>query len=84
MELSEVTGIHHSRYRSLGVSLVVNGSRVIRLSSPNQFSASMLCYDRESMELSGATEIECTLSDKRVYLAHYQPQSFTKRLSHLF
>lgn len=84
MELSEVIGIHHSHYRSLGVPLIVDGKKTIKLVSPNQFEDGMLCFDREVRNLSGCTSVECTIADKKIYLAHYQPQSFVKRLSHLF
>ncbi len=84
MELSEVTGIHHSHYHSLGVAMIISGKKTIRLVSGNQFDKAVLCFDREVREMSGNTAIECMLSDKPVYLAHYQPDSFVRRLSNLF
>lgn len=83
IELTEVTGIHHVHYRSLGAPMVLNGSNRIRMVS-NYDETSLLCFDRYAINLKGATSIECTLSDKQFRLAHYRPTKYIHHLFHLF
>ena len=83
MELSEVIGLHHSRYRSLGSPLIINGSRVIRLEADFEEST-LLCFDRYAVNLKNVSSVECTLADQKVRMAHYRNTDYIERLYHLF
>lgn len=83
MELCEICGIHHTHYRSLTNPLIINGDATIKLSS-QQFSHAKLCFDRYYIDLPTKQEISCSLSDKKVQLAHYKPTDWLTRLKHLF
>lgn len=83
MELTEITGVHHTLFRSLGVPLILSGENVIRLKSHYEEKA-VMCYDREYKDLRGEITISCTLSDRKVRIAHYRPTGYISRLFHLF
>jgi NAD+ kinase len=83
LELTEVTGIHHAHYRSLGVPMILDGANRIRMVSGYD-ETSLLCFDRSAYNLSGAAEVACTLSDQRIRLAHYRPTEYIEHLYHLF
>ena len=83
MELSEVTGIHHSLYRSLNAPLILKGDNTVRMAADYDESA-ILCFDRYAVNLKGTTAVICSLSDKKARLAHYRPIDYIERLYHLF
>ncbi len=83
MELTEVTGVHHVHYRSLGVPLIMDGSNVIKLHSDYDDTA-LLCFDRYAINLKGASVIEVTLSDKEFQVARYRETAYIDHLYHLF
>ena len=83
MELTEITGIHHIHYRSLGVPLILAANNRIRLESDYD-ETSLLCFDRYALNLKGVKAVECTLSDRQVKLAHYRPTEYIEHLYHLF
>lgn len=83
MQMSEITGIHHSQYRSLGVPYIMNPNRTITFKSFT-FDTSILCYDHLHISLEHATKVVCTTSDKRVTFARYKSYSYLKRLKNLY
>ena len=83
MEITEITSVHHTYFRSLGVPLVLSGNNKIKLESVFEKNA-VVCYDREYLPVLGNSTITCTLSDKEVNIAHYRPISYISRLYHLF
>ncbi|MDO4378283.1 MAG: NAD(+) kinase, partial [Erysipelotrichia bacterium] len=83
IELSELSGIHHSHYRSLRNPLIVNGNTQIKIVSQD-FSHTKLCFDRYDIDLPLQQEITCILADKYVQLAHYKPINWISHLKQLF
>ena len=83
MELTEITGIHHVHYRSLGVPIVLSGSNVIRMVSDYD-DTSLLCFDRYAVNLDGAESIEATLSDVEFQIARYRKTDYIDHLYHLY
>lgn len=83
MELTEITGIHHIHYRSLGVPIVFSGNNRIRMIS-NYDDTSLLCFDRYAVNLNGASSVEATLSDKEFKVARYRKTEYIDHLYHLF
>ena len=83
LELTEIAGIHHSMYRSLGTPLILSGERKIRLEG-NFDETTVLCFDRFTVSMAGVKTIECSLSDQKVRLAHYRNSNYIEHLYHLF
>ena len=83
MELTEITGIHHSIYRSLEAPIILSGDKKLRMSGEFDEST-LLCFDRFAVNMKGVKEVECYLSDRTVSLAHYRPIDYIDRLYHLF
>lgn len=83
MEFTEITGIHHVHYRSLGVPLIMDGRNVIKLYSDYDDTA-LLCFDRYAINLKGSTSVEVTLSDKEFQVARYKDIEYIEHLYHLF
>ncbi|MEG0283801.1 MAG: NAD kinase [Erysipelotrichaceae bacterium] len=83
MQISEITGIHHSQYRSLGVPLILQADRTINIKSAT-FDSAILCYDHLHTELKGAHELTITLSPLKVKFARYKKYSYIKRLKNLY
>ena len=83
LELTEITGIHHSMYRSLGTPLILAGNRRVRLEA-NFDDTTVMCFDRYSVSMAGVNRIECTLSDQKVKIAHYRNADYIEHLYHLF
>lgn len=83
MQLSEVAGIHHAHYRSLGVPLILGENNRITLNC-DYIDTSLLCFDRYAINLKGAESVIISLSDVTFGIAHYKPNEFIKKLSHLF
>lgn len=81
MQLSEIAGIHHNAYRSLGSSFVVDDRTVITLEP--QVEGCVLGIDREAIHLEGQT-LEIKLSDKRACFIHYNQKSMVARLRKAF
>ena len=82
MELTEITPIHHSVHRSLGVPYIMMESRVITMTS-RSFDTAILCYDHLHRPLNDAHSIECRMSNHKVKFARYRSYSYLKRLKNL-
>ena len=83
LQLSEITGIHHRAYRSLGSPLILRPESVIKLRSAN-FEGALLCYDHLCFNLDQETEIEVFQSPKQVQIARYRDLAYLQRLRILF
>lgn len=83
MQLHEITGIHHSKYRSLGVPLLLNQGREITFRS-HSFKDSILCYDHLHESLEESVEVKVRLSQKKISFARYRKISYLARLRQLF
>lgn len=81
MQLSEIAGIHHNAYRSLGSSLVVDAQSEIIL-KPKDY-----CYvlgaDREASRIHSG-EIRVRLSKQSVCFIHFNQKSMLQRLRKAF
>lgn len=83
LQLTEITGIHHHAYRSLGSSLIVQGDAQITLES-DDFCEAILCYDHLSVKLKKDSKIKCQYSEKTVHCVGRPNTSYIKRLKSLF
>ena len=83
MQLSEIAGIHHNAYRSLGSSLILDRSHVITIRSSN-LNNSILGVDQDVYELNDSSTITIQLSDKKVQCVQYKEVSLISRLKRSF
>ena len=83
LQLTEITGIHHHAYRSLGSSLIVQEDAQITLES-DDFCEAILCYDHLSVKLKKDSKIKCQYSEKTVHCVGRPNTSYIKRLKSLF
>jgi len=83
LQLTEITGIHHHAYRSLGSSLIVQEEAQITLES-DDFCEAILCYDHLSVKLKKDSKIKCQYSEKTVHCVGRPNTSYIKRLKNLF
>lgn len=83
MQLVEITGIQHNKYRSLGVPYILMENRNVSFTSVD-FTHTILCYDHLHLELAGSSKVECKLSNKCVHFARYRGYSYLKRLKNLY
>jgi len=83
LQLTEITGIHHDAYRSLGSSLIVQEDAQITLES-DDFCEAILCYDHLSVKLKKDSKIKCQYSEKTVHCVGRPNTSYIKRLKSLF
>lgn len=83
LELSEIAGIHHRAYQSLGNSIIFKeDTRLVFVSE--SFEGAILCWDHCSQQLTHAARIECFISDKSVRIARFKPYHYLERLKNLF
>ncbi len=83
MQLSEIAGINHNAYRSLGSSLILDESQYILLHALN-YKNSVLCVDLESIELDDNEVLEVYLSKRTARFLDYREVSFVERLKKSF
>lgn len=83
LELSEIAGIHHREFQSLGNSIILKEAAKLRFTSES-FEGAILCYDHCSLPLQNTQIIECFNSDKSVRIARYRPYHYLTRLKNLF
>lgn len=83
LQLSEITGIHHSMYRSLGSPLVLKDSRRIQMKS-NTFDDATMCFDHLHISLSDVDTIDIALSNKTITFARYRDYSYMNRIRNLY
>lgn len=83
MQLAEITGIQHSKQRSLGNPYILKMDRKVELTS-NDFSDALLCYDHLHQSFDGVKQVICTMSDRCVRFARYREYSYLQRLKNLY
>lgn len=83
MQLSEIAGIHHNAYRSLGSSLILDRSHVVHFESSN-FKNSVLGIDQHVYALEGVEFIDVTLSQQCARFAQLKKVSLIERLKRAY
>ena len=83
MQLTEVAGIHHNAYRSLGSSMILDASQIIRLEG-DQFDHLLIGIDHLHFELENVESIEVRISQKSAKFLEYKEMSFIKRVRRAF
>ena len=83
MQLSELAGIHHHHYRSLRNPLIVSGRNQVTFTS-DDFSETILAFDRYEIQLPKKETVICTLSDLKVQFAHYREADWVGHLEQLY
>lgn len=83
MQLSEIAGINHNAYRSLGSSLILGSDKYIRLKTVN-YEHSVMCCDIEAFELMENEVVDVMLSKRVARFADYRQVNFIDRLKKSF
>lgn len=83
MQLTEVAGIHHNAYRSLGSSLILDESQVIKLIG-NQFDKALIGLDHLHFQFDNVESIEVRISQRVAKFVEYKEMSFIKRVRRAF
>ncbi|MFV0379362.1 MAG: NAD(+)/NADH kinase [Anaerorhabdus sp.] len=83
MQITEIAGIHHSKYRSLGSSLVIPSNVEIKITS-DDFNGALLCSDANCIKLHDKDEIRCRLKNVKLKLAQYRERNYLTRLKGLY
>lgn len=83
MQLSEVAGIHHNAYRSLGSSIVLGKEQTVTLTC-DQFDGVFIGIDQFSYDLKHFDKINIRLSSHTVQCIQYRPLTFINRIKRSF
>ena len=83
IQMTEIAGIHHSKYRSLNSPFVMRDSTKIRFVS-DSFEGAMLGADSEVFPLDHVKEIGIAVSEKRVRMLKGRDVYYFDRLQSLF
>lgn len=79
MQVTEIAGIHHNAYRSLGSPLILGEEDVVRFETDFNENA-VLGIDTDIYELKDHDVIEARLSKRVAHFCNYRHVSFVKRL----
>jgi NAD+ kinase len=83
LQLTEISGIHHIAYQSIGSPLVLPKDTTITFISDN-FDGAKILYDYNVLDLDQVSKVEIKTSKKKINMARYRPTSYIKRLHCLF
>lgn len=83
MQLTEIAGIQHNAYRSLGSSMVLEKHQTITLKNKLSRPAFM-GIDQMSFDLNKFKEIHITLSKQSIRCIQYRPLTFVNRIRRSF
>ena len=84
IEMTEIGGIHHSKFRSLGVPIVMRDDITLQFRS-DDFSGALLGIDSDVFALEGADELTVRISPKKsVRMLKGREVSYFARLQTLF
>ncbi len=83
LQLHEITGIHHRKYSSLGVSYIMSKEREIEFTS-NSFDGAIMIFDTKHVNLSGKGTIKVSISDSTIKMAEYKKINYLDRLRDLY
>lgn len=83
MQLTEVAAIQHNAYRSLGSSLILDASKVVKLKGQH-FDRVYLGIDHLSYHLDNVEKIEVKIAKETVKFIEYKQLSFVQRIRRAF
>ena len=83
MQLTEVAGIQHNAYRSLGSSLILDASNVVKLVGHN-FEQVYLGIDHLSYRIEDVESIEIKIAKDTINFIEYKGKSFIQRIRRAF
>ncbi len=83
MQLSEVAGIQHNAYRSLGSSIVLGKEQRVTLTC-DRFDGVFIGIDQYSYNLKPFEKINVSLSSHSVQCIQYRPLTFISRIKRSF
>ncbi len=83
MQLSEIAGIHHNAYRSLGSSLILDKTHTIHFESQD-FQYSVLGIDHLVYDMKDIESIDVKLSNQYARFIQLKNVSFIERLKRAF
>ena len=84
MEMSEIAGIHHSKYRSLGSPIVMKNTAVLDFCA-DSFNGALLGADADVYPFSTETKVTISICpDKKVRMLRGRDVSYFDRLESLF
>lgn len=83
IQMSEIAGIHHSAYRSLGVPIVMREDSKITFES-DSFNDAFLCIDAYFYKLDGNHKVSVELDKKKIKFLRFKDVSYFKKLQTLF
>lgn len=83
MQLTEIAGIHHNAYRSLGSSLVLSSTHTINLTL-KQIEGAILGIDQKIIHLNQPCQINIKMARSRMKCVQYKPLTFVSRIRRSF
>lgn len=84
IEMAEISGIHHSKYRSLDAPFVLKADSVIRFEAES-FDGALLGVDSDVFSLNGTNKIEIKIcSARHIRVLRGKKVSYFERLKSLF
>ncbi len=83
IQLCEVAGIHHIKYRSLGSPIVLKGTTEIEFRS-DSFDKAIIGLDSDVWPLEGERSLKIRVSERKVRLLKNRDVSYFQRLKILF
>lgn len=83
MQLSEIAGIHHNAYRSLGSPLILDKSHTIHLQSQS-YQGAILGVDHLVIDLKDKDSIDIAMANQKARFLQYKRVPFTKRLKRAY
>lgn len=83
LEISEIAGIHHREFQSLGSSIILKEDVCIEFKS-DSFEGAVMLYDYKAASLNAVKWLRCFNSDKTVKIARFRPYRYISRLKNLF
>ena len=82
--MAEIAGIHHSRFRSLGVPFVMSDTTAVRFSSED-FSGAVLGVDSDVLDMKDMQTVEVARSESKIlHIARGKKITDFRRLERLF
>ncbi len=83
MQLTEVAGIQHNAYRSLGSSLILDADKVIKLEG-RHFDQVYLGIDHLAYSIENVESIEVKIAKQTINFIEYKELSFIQRIRRAF
>ena len=80
MQLTEVAGIQHNAYRSLGSPLILGKPQCIHFVYKQKQDTLYLGIDHRAFTLQDVTKVSISISSKQIHFIEYREMSFISRL----